>query len=126
MVRTQREGVDMRVAGEAADVTDKHMSRLELGQYKVSVEQLYRLARAYALPVSFFLQGVPEDDDELERQRLLLKSDPRNWKPGAADEEEAALLALWRALESGEQREHLLGLLESLVFPERRKKGKVR
>lgn len=124
MVRKQRDNLPMSVVADVAGVTEKHMSRLELGQYRVTLEQLYYVARGHALPISYFLQDVPEDPEELERQRVILKSDPRNWKPGASDEEEAALLALWRALESEEQKGHLLGLLESLVFEKGKGRGR--
>ena len=125
MVRKQKDGLAMSTVADVAGVTEKHMSRLELGQYRVTVEQLFRVARGHGLPISYFLQDAPEDPEELERQRVILKSDPRNWQPGSAEEREAALLALWRALESEEQKGHLLGLLESLVFSEKAgRKGK--
>lgn len=121
MVRKQRPDVEAAKIAEAIGVSYKHMYRLETGETNVSAEDLFQLARGYALPVSFFFKDAPENEEDVERLRLLFKSDPRNWQPGTADEQEAALLALWRALESEGQRRNLLELLESLVFVEREK-----
>ncbi|GAB6042274.1 hypothetical protein [Endothiovibrio diazotrophicus] len=91
------------------------MSRMESGENMINVVQLYRLARAYELPISWFFEEFDEPPDERERIRAILQKEPGAWSAASCDEREAGLLAIWRALPDDEHRRRLLNLMELLV-----------
>lgn len=101
--------------GAIADTNGSGLSRLENGEYMINIVQLYRLARAYNLPVSWFFEDFDEPPSEVERIRSILQKEPGPRISASQEEKEAGLLAIWRALPDEEHRERLLNLMELLV-----------
>ncbi|GAB6039926.1 helix-turn-helix domain-containing protein [Endothiovibrio diazotrophicus] len=105
--------------GPAADligVSETHLRRQERGESRFSVTQLYLLARACNVPVSYFFTTYESPPDEARRIHDVLLRQPMEWDPAPREEKEAALMALWRALPSESHRNRLLNLLEVLVY----------
>lgn len=105
--------------GEFADLlelTDSQARRLEQGKSRFSTLQLYTIARACNVPVSYFFTTYEEPPEETQRIHDILLKQPMDWDPATRDEKEASLMALWRALPGENHRNRLLNLLEVLVY----------
>lgn len=48
----------MRELGDKLSVTHQQVSKYELGDSRISASDLYELARALEVPVSFFFDGI--------------------------------------------------------------------
>jgi transcriptional regulator with XRE-family HTH domain len=106
-------GFSLLMSGEIIDVGQQQMSRFELGHNRLSASQLYRLARAYDRPISWFYEGFAEDDAELRRLRNVIREGRTQWAVATHDEREAALLRAWRRIDD-DVRPAVIVMLEAL------------
>ena len=109
-------GLSLEAAGEILEVSQQQVSRYERGHHRLSAGQLYRLARGFDVPVSWFYEGYQETQEELDRLRLAVREERSQWRPATQSEQEQALLVAWRALPGAEQREAVQGLMEAFAM----------
>lgn len=107
-IRAIREEHGLSAAKAAAliNASPQQMSRYELGQNKITCSQLYTIARALKLPVSWFFQGVDVQSDA--------KKEAPEYISIGEDDGLKALLAYWPRL-TPQQRNAILGVLDT--FP---------
>lgn len=103
-------------AGELIDVSPQQISRVELGQQKLSATQLYRLGRGFGVPVNWFYNEYEEQAEELARLKLIMDEDPTAWEAGEESDEEKTLLTTWRLIAGSETRKALRKLMETIAF----------
>jgi transcriptional regulator with XRE-family HTH domain len=115
-LRQARESMKLSLlmSGEIIDVGQQQMSRFELGRNRLAAGQLYRLARAYGKPVSWFYEGFVEDEAELGRLRNIIREERAEWSPTTRDEREAVLLHAWRRV-ADDARQAVIVLLEAMI-----------
>jgi transcriptional regulator with XRE-family HTH domain len=106
-------GLSLLMGGEIIDVGQQQMSRFELGHNRLSASQLYRLARAYDRPISWFYEGFVEDGTELRRLRNVIREERTQWSVATDDEREAALLRAWSRVDDA-VRPAVIVMLEAL------------
>lgn len=107
--------MSMEKAGEVLDVSPQQISRFELGHQKISAAQLYRLARAFDVPVGWFFLDFKEADEEIYRLQAVLKEDRGEYQSVALKEKLDALIHAWLALSSEKKRDAVLALTESML-----------
>ncbi len=111
-----KRGVSLEVVAEIIEVSQQQVSRYELGRNRLSAAQIYRLARGFDIPVSWFFHGYEEHHEELGRLKIALKEDRGTWNVETKAETEQALIDAWQALPTDLQRQRVLALLEAFSF----------
>lgn len=108
-----RHELSLENVGEVLDVSAQQVSRYELGQHRLSAAQLFRLARALSVPVSWFFLGFEEDDSEIKRLQLVMQEQRGEWRLHTREDEQKLLLDAWRGLANEKQRSAVLQLLDA-------------
>jgi len=100
LIREQRlaHGLSLLKAGEIIGLSQQQMSRVELGQTRIAVTQLYWLATAYRVSIDYFVSGYAAPEEELRRIRDVLGNRQAEWRSLTPDAQEDILLATLRAL----------------------------
>lgn len=115
-IARKKRGLSRAEAGEIIGLTDQQVGRQERGEAKLNVVQLFRLARLYETPFSWFFNNFEVPPSDNERIRAILENNPADWSPATDEEKEQALHAVWDSLPDEEHREWLLNLVEVLVY----------
>lgn len=112
-VLRESRGLSLEAVGEILEVSQQQVSRYEHGHHRLSAGQIFRLARGFDVPVSWFFEGYQEKPEELHRLHLAVREDRNHWRAGTPPEAEQGLLVAWRALPDPAQREAVLRMLEA-------------
>ena len=125
-IARKRRGISRAQAGEYIGLTDQQVGRQERGEAKLNIVQLFRLARLYEVPFTWFFHHFENPPSENERIRAILNRAPGDWSPATGDEKEQAIQSIWESMPDEEHRDWLLNLLEVLVYsrPAESKKAK--
>lgn len=103
-----------RVA-EWLDLTKQQMSRLERGENRLSIVQLYQLSRGFNVPVSWFFEGFEDDADEVAWLGNMVGGDRSLWTASIAGDSTEKMLALWSMMPNHQMQKKAIRLLE-LMF----------
>lgn len=99
--------------GELLDVSGQQISRFEKGVHKLNASQLYVIAKALGVPLSYFFLHYKESDLDSEHWKVVVPGSKHSLDQNIASDSElqTILLLKWNKLEK-EQREALLCLLD--------------
>ena len=100
---------------EWLDISKQQMSRLEQGKSRLSVGQLYVLARGFDVPFSWFVEGFVADAVNRQWQETMLGEARDQWRAVSDDNYAEQLIALWKMLDNRAAKTQLLGLLRALT-----------
>lgn len=106
----QREGISAQALAEAIDSTQQQISRYENGHNKLSATQLYRIAHALGIPLSWFFLG---HDQPLTVQHLA--EEPAAYKKAMMHEGLTTVESLWPRL-SQQQQLAILQVIDAFVL----------
>lgn len=111
-LRKERQ-LSLEKVGELLDVSGQQISRFEKGVHKLNASQLYVVARALGVPLSWFFQHYKDSEQEKNHWSVVLKAAYQDVGQTIASDDElkAALLLKWDKLETNQQ-EALLSLLD--------------
>lgn len=106
----QKEGVSAQALAEAVESTQQQISRYENAHNKLSATQLYRIASALGVPVSWFYQdytsGAPIRN---------LAEEPAAYERAQINEGLATVTRLWPRL-NAEQRAAVLRVIDAFLI----------
>lgn len=105
----QKEGVSAQALAEAIDSTQQQISRYENAYNKLSASQLYRIASALGVPVSWFFQ-----DYETGNPIRNLAEQPAVYQLAQINEGLATVTDLWPRL-TPEQRTAVLRVIDAFL-----------
>src|SRR5690606_14136006 len=105
----QKEGLSAQALADATDSTQQQISRYENGHNKLSATQLYRIAEALGVPISWFYM-----DFEQSGEVRSIAEKPPAYENALIKEELAMVNRLWTRL-NAEQRAALLRLMDTFV-----------
>ena len=105
----QKERLSAQALAEATDSTQQQISRYENGHNKLSATQLYRIAEALGVPISWFFMDFGQSGDIRS-----IAEKPPSYKNALINEELAMVNRLWVRLNT-EQRAALLRLMDTFV-----------
>lgn len=106
----QQEGVSAQLLAETIDSTQQQISRYENGHNKLSATQLYRVASAFGVPVSWFYQGYQPDAPVRN-----LAEQPAAYEKAQINEELITIAQLWPRLKM-EQRTAVLQVIDAFLI----------
>ncbi|MBC6904314.1 XRE family transcriptional regulator [Saccharophagus sp. K07] len=106
----QREGISAQALAEAIESTQQQISRYENGHNKLSATQLYRIACALGVPVSWFYQ-----DFTPSVQVRNLAEEPASYEKAQISEGLASVSQLWPRL-NAEQRAAVLRVIDAFLI----------
>ncbi len=104
----QREGLSAQALADVTESTQQQISRYENGHNKLSATQLYRIASALGVPVSWFFLDYEEESAPIN----VIAEEPPAYEKSVIDEELTIVRRLWPRL-NNEQRAALLRLMDS-------------
>jgi len=110
-----RHKLSMAQIGEVLEVSPQQISRYESGQHRMTASALFRLARGLDMPLAWFFEGFQEGSDELGRLRNVIQAPREDYNPATRQDQEEALLSLWKSLPKAQQRQQIIQLLEAFV-----------
>jgi transcriptional regulator with XRE-family HTH domain len=110
----QQKHYSLEQTAEWLDITRQQMSRLEHGQSRMNVVQLYQLARGFDVPFSWFVEDFVDDADERRWQETMVREERGAWSVSSPQDQQARLLALWDMLEP-RAKQKIIGLLEAMA-----------
>ena len=98
--------------GELLDVSGQQISRFEKGAHKLNASQLYIIARALGVPLSWFFQDHKDSEMELSHWQVVVPEFLQLAKSNVVTDEEleTILLLKWKRLTT-KQQEALLALV---------------
>ncbi|MBL3591509.1 MAG: helix-turn-helix transcriptional regulator [gamma proteobacterium endosymbiont of Lamellibrachia anaximandri] len=114
-IRTRRH-MSLSSVGEFIEVSAQQIARYESGQHRISAVSLYRLARAMDIPLSWFFSKFEEQPDELRLLENMVGEPRGSWQPTGKDEQVHLLVSFWKRLPTEQQKNQILGLLESMLL----------
>lgn len=99
--------------GELLDVSGQQISRFEKGVHKLNASQLYVIARALGVPLSYFFLHYKSSDLEIEHWKVILPGTASSPEQNIASDEDLqhVLLKKWNGMKT-KQKEALLNLLD--------------
>lgn len=105
--------LSLEKVGELLDVSGQQISRFEKGVHKLNASQLYTIAKALGVPLSYFFLHYTPSDLDIEHWKVILPGAESTPKQNVASDEELELILLrkWSKLET-KQKEALLHLLD--------------
>lgn len=107
-LRRQR-GVSAQDLAETIDSTQQQISRYENGHNKLSATQLYRIAAALGMPVSWFFL-----DYQAKQTTLVLAEEPAHYEKNLIEDELLVVAKLWLQL-TPDKRAAAIRIIEALV-----------
>jgi len=110
-----RRKLSMAQVGEVLEVNPQQISRYESGQHRMTASALFRLARGLDMPLAWFFEGFQEESNELGRLRNVIREPREAYNPATDQDQEAALLSLWKSLPKAQQRQQIIHLMEAFV-----------
>jgi len=115
-IARKNRGITRPQVAQIMELSEQQVGRQERGEAKLNIVQLFRLARLYEVPFSWFFNDFEAPPSENERIRAVIERAPGEWSPATTEEKAQALLAVWESLPGEEHREWLLNLLEMLIY----------
>lgn len=106
----QQEGVSAQLLAEAIDSTQQQISRYENAHNKLSATQLYRVATALGVPISWFYQ-----DYQSNTPVRNLAEQPAAYEKAQISEGLATIAQLWPRL-TAEQRTAVLRVIDAFLL----------
>lgn len=105
----QREGISAQLLAEAIDSTQQQISRYENGHNKLSATQLFRIANAMGVPVSWFFLGSEQTSVK------HLGEEPAAYKKAMMNEGLATMENLWPRM-NAKQQSAVLQIIDAFVL----------
>lgn len=106
----QQEGVSAQMLAETIDSTQQQISRYENAHNKLSATQLYRVASALGVPVSWFYQGYQPGAPVRN-----LAEQPAAYEKAQINEGLTTIAQLWPRL-NAEQRAAVLRVIDAFLI----------
>ena len=75
--RTQL-GLSLKALGQAVGVAPQQIQQYECCRSRISAGRLHHLAEVLGVPITFFFEGLPPDNEAPERKTVDLASRPRS------------------------------------------------
>lgn len=105
----QRESISAQALADAIDSTQQQISRYENGHNKLSATQLYRIANAMGVPISWFFLGIEPTSVK------NLAEEPAAYQKAMMNEGLATMENLWPRM-NAKQQSAVLQIIDAFVL----------
>ena len=113
-IRTQK-GYSLENLAEWMNISKQQVSRIEHGKCRISVVQLFQLARGLDVPLSWFIDEFVDEEDSTKWLENMVGSDRSDWEASSDKDQSQQLLASWRMVGSREVRRKVVELAAAMA-----------
>lgn len=113
-LRNQKQ-YSLEQVAEWLNISKQQVSRLEHGKNRMSIVQLYQIARGFNVPMSWFFEGFKDDSDEVKWISTMVREDRSQWVPSNKQDQSKKLLALWNMVDNKKLQLQIIHLLEAII-----------
>lgn len=97
------------------NISKQQVSRIEHGKCRISVVQLFQLARGLDVPLSWFIDEFVDEEDSTKWLENMVGSDRSDWEASSDKDQSQQLLASWRMIGSREVRRKVVELAAAMA-----------
>ena len=113
-IRTQK-GYSLENLAEWMNVSKQQVSRIEHGKCRISVVQLFQLARGLDVPLSWFIDDFVDEQESTKWLENMVDADRSNWEASSQYDQSQQLLASWRMIDNYNSRRKLVELAAAIA-----------
>lgn len=113
-IRTQK-GYSLENLAEWMNISKQQVSRIEHGKCRISVVQLFQLARGLDVPLSWFIDEFVDEEDSTKWLENMVGGDRSDWEASSDKDQSQQLLASWRMIDSREVRRKVVELAAAMA-----------
>lgn len=113
-IRTQK-GYSLENLAEWMNVSKQQVSRIEHGKCRISVVQLFQLARGLNVPLSWFTDEFVDEENATKWLENMVGADRSSWEASSETDQSRQLLASWRMIHSHDVRRKIVELVTAMA-----------
>ncbi|MFK5987029.1 MAG: helix-turn-helix transcriptional regulator [Pseudomonadota bacterium] len=110
-----RKHYSLEQVAEWLNLSKQQVSRLEHGKSRMSIVQLYQIARGFNIPISWFFEEFKDDINEVKWVSNMVREDRAQWQPSNKQDQTKKLLALWNMVDNQQLQQQIVHLLEAIT-----------